>query len=181
MRKLIFLSIVAMAVFGSLAMLPVDAVYAQSVCYKWSAFPAERYRLDVRPHSPLGPGQFAFSVHGKEVGACGAETMVAVTGTVVRKLSPPPRGVHMGLEVHASRGVGVEDTCRSIEVDCTAPGVSVTPPTWFCKSRNEFDVFHGASTLTLVADAPCAFFQDGTALAPEGVGVGPASGLKKAE
>lgn len=45
------------------------------VCYEWDIFPAERFKLDVRNHSPLSerqehPRQTAYSVHGKQVGTC---------------------------------------------------------------------------------------------------------------
>jgi hypothetical protein len=151
------------------------------VCYKWSIFPDERFKLNVEEHSRLSerkeekhfghPRQIAFSVHGKEIGFCGARTMVAVTGTVVtaqpNSHTTGQTGAHMGLEVHASRGdgsFGGSDFCRSGEFDCTTSEVSPTPAVWQCESRNEFDVYHGASTLTKVVESDdplCSFFEDG--------------------
>lgn len=185
MKKLIL--VVAAAGLASVAMLPSKASAdgkAHGQCYKWSAFPNERYNLDVQKHSPLSEEkdkfghakQTAYSVHGKEAGFCGDGTMVAVTGTVIlakpthgkpNRTTTGQTGAHMGLEVHASRGDGVlfgEDFCRSGEFDCTTSEVSPTPAVWQCQSRNEFDVSHGASTLTKVdasEDPLCSFFEDG--------------------
>lgn len=201
MKKLIL--VVATAVLASVAMLPSKAS-AQLVCYQWSAFPNERFKLDVKRHSPLSERkeenrfghaeQTAYSVHGKEVGFCGARTMVAVTGTVVtakpKSDTTGQTGAHMGLEVHASRGDGVfggTDFCRSGEVDCTASEVSPTPAVWQCQSRNEFDIYHGASTLTQVVESEdplCSFFEDGVddtgavAVTPTPPS-GPAGGLRQ--
>lgn len=195
-----FIFVIAMVAFASIGMLPRKAD-AQLVCYQWSAFPNERYKLDVGYHSGLSrvteednfghAKQTAWAVHGKEVGGCGPGTMLAVTGTVIRALPKPtttgPTGAHMGLEVHASRGDGFfggEDFCRSIEVDCTTTELTQTPTVWHCQSRNEFDIYHGASTLTKVdetIDPLCSVFEDGgdaeaiTATAPSG----PASGLRR--
>ena len=149
--------------------------FLRSACYQWSAFPNERLRLDVKFHSRLTglrekkefghPLQSAYSVHGKHVGPCGFDTMVATTGTVV---STRDAGQHMGLDSHASRGDGVlfgNDFCRSITFDCTTDEDSPTPQTWSCQSRNEFDIYHGISTLTRVnpsADPLCSVFENGS-------------------
>ena len=92
MNKPILLA--ATAVFASIVMLPSE-VYADDkpVCYTWDTFPDERFKLNVKEHSPLSEpeeeknfghaSQTAYSVHGKEVGGCGGDTMLATTGTVV--------------------------------------------------------------------------------------------------
>jgi hypothetical protein len=178
MKKLIL--IVATAALASTAMLPSKA-YAGNACYQWSAFPEERFRLFVKKHGLLTgeaeeeefghARQTAYSVHGKEVGWCGSETMVTVTGTVITAApldnTTGQTGAHMGLEIHASRGDGLpggEEFCRSGEFDCTTSEVRSTPKVWNCHSRNEFDTYHGASTLTKVTpseDPLCSFFEDG--------------------
>jgi hypothetical protein len=172
------------------------------VCYQWDIFPDERYKLNVKLHSPLSEGeeeknfghasQTAYSVHGKEVGGCGGDTMLATTGTVVTAKpsdhgkTTGPVGAHMGLEVHASRGDGYffgKDFCRSMEVDCTSDEISATPEEWTCESRNEFDVYHGISKLTKVdekKDPRCSIFEEGVKhpQTPTGGG-GSASGYEK--
>jgi hypothetical protein len=181
---------------------------SELVCYEWSIFPNERFKLNVKKHSPLSeeeeerefghPEQIAYSVHGKEVGGCGGDTMLATTGTVIvarpKKDSAGQSGAHLGLEVHASRGfvdaadgddhASPRDFCRSIEVDCTTSEISPTPDTWHCFSRNEFDVFHGASTLTKVdekEDPRCSVFEDGAKddSSTAAAAAGPASGQRR--
>jgi hypothetical protein len=163
--------------------LPEKAAVAQQppeqrhalVCYAWSAFPNERLKLNVLPHSPLSepeeertfqhPAQTAYSVHGKEIGGCGGNTMTAVTGTVV---TAKQEGAHMGLVAHFSRGTGQffgSDSCRSITFDCTTKEDNPAPDSWECHSRNEFDVYHGLSTLRKVdetQDPRCSIFQNGS-------------------
>lgn len=145
------------------------------VCYAWSAFPNERLKLNIERHSPLSEPeeekkfdhypQTAFSVHGKEVGGCGGNTMGAVTGSVV---TAKEGGAHMGLVAHFSRGTGQffgSDSCRSITFDCTTKEDSPSPDRWQCHSRNEFDVYHGISELRKVdatQDPRCSIFQNGT-------------------
>ena len=187
------------AVFGfSILAVEASAVQLlQSACYQWSAFPNERLRLDVKFHSRLTtfkekklfghPVQTAYSVHGKHVGPCGFNTMVASTGTIV---STPDAGQHLGLDSHASRGDGNffgNDFCRSITFDCTTDEDSPIPNLWSCQSRNEFDVYHGNSTLRRVdpnQDRRCSIFENGTfddataALEAEAEGSDQASGLR---
>lgn len=194
------LFLAVMIVFGGLA-IPFNNAHAIDVCYAWDVFPSERYRLNVKLHSLISEEaeqdkfghakQAAFSVHGKEVGGCGFGSMLATTGTVVvaqpTATTTGPTGAHMGLEVHISRGDGVffgTDFCRSIEVDCTTSEVSAAPNTWSCQSRNEFDIYHGSSTLTKVnptTDPLCSVFEDGAvdATAATVAPTGPASGLNK--
>lgn len=72
------------------------------------------------------------------------------------------KGAHMGVIVHTSRA---NDSCRSYTLDCTSDENKADPTTWTCFSRNEFDVFHGPSTLTKVdatKDATCGIFQNGS-------------------
>ena len=174
------------------------------VCYLWDIFPDERYKLNVKLHSALSErkeekkfghaSQTAYSVHGKEVGGCGGDTMFTTTGTVVTAKpskhsdsgKPTPVGAHMGLEVHISRGDGYlfgKDFCRSIEVDCTSDEISATPKKWTCESRNEFDVYHGISTLVKVdekKDPRCSIFEEGVVHhKPTTPTDGPASGYAK--
>jgi hypothetical protein len=142
------------------------------------------------------PLQVAHSVHGKCVNCCkepdeGPGTfgggvgqvsdadMEALTGTVITAAEVTAAGAaltaeaHMGLEVHASRGLGFRedpDFCRSIEIDCTAEldvddqDASV-PAEWDkCEARNEFDIYLGVFQLERVdpaTDELCSVFVDG--------------------
>jgi hypothetical protein len=200
----------AMALTASIFMLPNEAYVREDredpedrdgrkelVCYAWDIFPNERFKLNVREHSPLSEGkeekdfgharQTAFSVHGKQVGTCGGDSMVAVDGTVIT--AKPTRhttgqiGAHMGIETHSARA---GDSCRSLIVECTTTELTATPRSWNCFSRNEFEVFQGASTLTKVDethDPRCSIFEDGFEFiaTPEAVtgAQGPASGRKQ--
>ena len=208
MKRRILLT--AMALAATVAMLPSEAYVnedredhedrggrKQLVCYAWDIFPNERFKLNVREHSPLSERkeekdfgharQTAFSVHGKQVGTCGGDSMVVVDGTVIT--AKPTRhttgqiGAHMGIETHAAR---VDDSCRSLIVECTTTELSATPSSWSCFSRNEFDVFQGVSMLTKVDethDPRCSIFEDGFEFiaAPEAVtgARGPASGRRQ--
>jgi hypothetical protein len=145
----------------------------RAVCYKWSIFPNERFNLNVKKHGELSEGrkgrghpeQTAYSVHGKQVGACGENTMVGITGTIV--VANPIRrtdqgGAHLGLESHAARA---DDSCRSVTVDCTTEDDNAVPRVWTCFSRNDFGFFHGASELRKVdetKDELCSVFQNGS-------------------
>jgi hypothetical protein len=201
MKKGILL--VAIATSVSIFM-PLGKVYADDqassddhasalACYAWSIFPNERFKLDVKKHSPLSvpleertfrhARQTAFSVHGKQVGTCGAGTIATIDGTVITAVPasgvpfPIATGAHMDLETHVARA---GDSCRNIIVDCTTTATTPVPATWSCFSRNEFGGFQGASTLTLVdetRDQLCSTFQD----PPEAVAApsGPASGLEQ--
>ncbi|MEE9295519.1 MAG: hypothetical protein V3W34_11230 [Phycisphaerae bacterium] len=78
---------------------------------------------------------------------------------------PETFGAHMGLQVDSVRGDGVTffDFCRPYQLDCTSEESSPTPGTWFCESRNEFDVYHGPSTLKLIDPLQldrCSTFED---------------------
>jgi hypothetical protein len=176
--------VVAIALFASIAMLPSNVhVYADDdhddhdrlVCYLWDIFPDERFKLNVKEHSPLSnrretrnfghARQTAFSVHGKHVVF---DTMATVEGTVVTaaktSATTGPRGSHMGLHSKFVRGDGVSDFARPLTVECTSDEVSPTPKTWSCQSRNDFDIYHGFSNLIRVderKDPACSIFEDG--------------------
>lgn len=147
------------------------------VCYKWSAFPNERLKLDIKKHSPLSEEeeednfgharQIAYSAHGKHVGMCGGVTMAAATGTVITAghtgNTTGPTGAHMGITTVSVRGSG-GGTCRPVNFDCTSNEDVADPKVWNCFTRNEFNVFHGASTLEKVdetKDPRCSVFEDG--------------------
>jgi hypothetical protein len=171
--------------FVGIVMLSGEAS-AQSVCYRWSAFPEERLRLNVKLDSTLSKdleernfhhaNQTAHSVFGKHVGVCGHDTMAAVTGTVVKATpgagapaNDGPTGSHMGVRTHSVRvATAIGIFCKEVTMDCSSEEKSATPATWICFSRNEWDVTHLApSVLTLVdptVDPLCSFFQDGTFL-----------------
>ena len=176
------LCLIGLALVG-IWLMPAGAS-AQSVCYRWNIFPEERFRLNVKLDSTLSKdleentfhhaNQTAHSVHGKHVNVCGPQTMAAVTGTVARATQGAgignngPTGAHLGLRTHSVRGIPGTTTlfCKEVTLDCSSEEKSATPATWFCFSRNEWDVTHPAiSTLTLVdptLDPLCSFFQDGT-------------------
>lgn len=173
----------ATAVFSSIVMIPSE-VYAtddkpdKPVCYTWDIFPSERFKLDVKNHSPLSERkeernfrhakQTAYSVHGKHVIF---DVMATVEGSVVTaaktSATTGPTGSHMGLHSKFVRGDGVFggfDFGRPVTVECTSEEVSATPTTWSCQSRNEFDIYHGFSKLTRVdetKDLACSTFEDG--------------------
>jgi hypothetical protein len=168
-------------------------------CYAMDLFPSERLRLDVEKHSKLNghdevevfdhAKQKAYSVHGKEIGGCGAETTMAVTGTVVtaraKEGSAAVSGAIMGIEMHAARSAPLE--CRSATFDCTTTEISATPDVWTCGVRNEFDINFGTVILTKVnaaEDPLCSFFGNPTTPPERGVvsakaAAQPALGLRK--
>jgi hypothetical protein len=145
------------------------------VCYAWTIFPDERFKLNVRKQGALSggreernfghPKQTVYSVHGKQIGTCGPNTIVGITGTIV--VAKPNRhtdhgGAHLGLESHAARA---DDSCRSITVDCTTDEDKAVPSVWTCFSRSDFGVFHGRSELRKVDetnDVLCSVFQNGS-------------------
>jgi hypothetical protein len=205
MSKPIFV-LAATLVLAGIAMLPTVSATGEDdkdredtlVCYTWDIFPNSPLKLNVKKHSPLSERkeerefghakQTAFSVHGKGVSPCGGDSMAALDGTVITaqptSQTTGQYGAHMGVEVHVSR---VNDSCRSYTIDCTTTEVSETPKTWSCFSRNEFDGFHGASTLTKVdesKDPRCSIFEDGfgaygTAETTATDATGPAPGLRQ--
>lgn len=177
MKKMVVGMVIAMA----LVIYFEQKAEAQPACYAWDIFPRHRFTLNVKKHSLLTTkksvaatghaAQTAYSVHGKGVGGCGDHTMVAVDGTVIVAkftfTTTGQMGAHMGLRATASKGNGMmggAEWCRSYEVDCTTWQTHQVPEEWQCQSRNEWDVYHGASKLTKVSvdtDPLCSFFQDG--------------------
>ena len=148
------------------------------LCYKWSAFPNERLKLNIKYHSDLTEDpeeckfghayQVAYSVHGKHVGMCGGNTMSATTGTIVTGYplsnTTGPTGSHLSITTGSVRG-GSGDSCRPVNFDCTTNEQTSGPKIWTCYTRNEFDVFHGSSTLTQVdetRDPRCSVFENGS-------------------
>jgi hypothetical protein len=127
MKRRILLT--AMALAATVAMLPSEAYVhedredhedrdgrRQLVCYAWDIFPNERFKLNVREHSPLSERreekdfgharQTAFSVHGKQVGTCGGDSMVAVDGIVIT--AQPTRHTTGQIGAHT----GIQNPCR---------------------------------------------------------------------
>jgi hypothetical protein len=111
-------------------------------CYQWDIFPNERYKLDIRFHSPLSekaeeerfgrPPQAAFSVHGKHVGVCGKEaqpdpfgatsTVRPVVGTLISVLPLGKLGgARLGLEAFDTTGVVGSpipiNWCKDVEIN----------------------------------------------------------------
>lgn len=151
----------------------------QAACYKWDIFPDATIRYVVKRKGPLTttreiekfghPRQTVYEAEGKGVNPCGSNTMAVLDGAVVVARPGPDQtfGAHLGVEVYSVRGdgdLGGDDTCRPFQLDCTTPEITPTPTEWFCDSRNEFDVYHGASVLTLVnprRNRRCSFFENG--------------------
>lgn len=160
-------------------------------CYKWDRFPSERFALSIKRYGGLvtteprndfieSQLQTNHGVHGKHVGACGPHTIALSDGTFLKAKGV---GSHLGIQSLASRGdgdLGGDDWCRSIVLDCISEEDVQVPQEFKCRSRNEFDVFHGESELKLVAnpaaDPLCNAFEDD--LGASGAGRGSASGLR---
>jgi hypothetical protein len=177
----------ATIVLAGITMLPTVSAAADSnnddkdkkdelVCYQWDIFPGERFKLNVKEHSPLSerkeeknfdhPKQTAYSVHGKHI--IEFQGMSAVDGTVV---TAKDAGAHLGLHSIFVRGDGFSDFARPVTVDCTADEDKATPNTWRCETRNEFDIYHGFSMLTKVdetKDPLCSCFQNREFICPGG-------------
>jgi hypothetical protein len=164
-------------------------------CYQWTIFPHERFKLDIRPHSPLSdreeekkfdhPKQFAFSVHGKVVGDCGGDTVRPVVGTLISAVPVgQPFQARLGLENFNTTGGPDEQFCKDVEMSCKAadePGFP--PPVWNCFSQNKHPVEHPPSQLILVKeseDPRCSLFEDGQNddISAVAEGAAPAGGLK---
>ena len=156
-------------------------------CYKWSRFPDERFALSIKRYGSLVTTeprndfieyqvQTNHGVHGKHVGVCGAGTVAAVGGTL---LKAKDIGSRIGLRTVAVQGNGSIDECREIVIDCFSEKDVQLPTEFECRSRNEFDVYHGKSELKLVenpADDPLCNAFDGYPATP--AGDGSASGLR---
>jgi len=136
------------------------------VCYKWDAYPNERLRVSIRKPAPItetNPAQVEWGLTGKHIGACGEGTAPVMRGTIV---ADEVEGVaHMGIYTIAVRGDGGSESCRTVNWRCSAPSPVRAPDTWDCDSRNEFDVYHGKSTLTKIPDPAsdplCSAFEAG--------------------
>lgn len=156
-------------------------------CYEWSSYPDERFALSIKRYGGLvttkprndfieAQDQTNHGVHGKHVGLCGPGTIGAVGGTFLKAKGI---GSKLGLRTLAVRGDGTMDTCREVVIDCISEEDVQLPKEFECRSRNEFDVYHGKSELKLVensaADELCQAF-DGYPATPSGDGS--ASGLR---
>jgi hypothetical protein len=164
-------------------------------CYQWDIFPNERYKLDIRFHSPLSekaeeerfhhPPQAAFSVHGKHVGVCGKKaqpdpfgatsTVRPVVGTLISVLPLGKLGgARLGLETFDTTGVVGSpipiNWCKDVEISCKALDDGFPPKTWRCFSQNKHPVEHRPSFLRLVDEANdplCSQFEDGATAAQQ--------------
>jgi hypothetical protein len=123
--------------------------------------------------------QTSHGVHGKHVGQCGNNTVAAVDGSFIIEVGV---GSHISLHSSSVRGdgeLGGEEWCRSVIIDCVSEEDAQLPGAFKCRSRNEFDIFHGESELKLVKnsanDPLCNAFEDLDS--PAAQGRGRASGL----
>jgi hypothetical protein len=151
------------------------------VCYQLSAFPNERYKLDLKTHGLLSealdtqrfgyPMQIVFSVVGKHVGTCGEDTVRPVVGTLIStvRIEIPqvstipirlPLEVQLGLE--SFNTTGVPNDCRDVEISCKAENMPEFPPSvWTCFGQNKFNL-EFAFALTRVdelKDPRCSLLQ----------------------
>ena len=143
------------------------------VCYAWDAFPGERLRVSIRKPAPVtetDPPQVEWGLTGKHVGACGEGTTPAVRGTIIA--DEVEGTAHMGIYSLGVRGNEDGETCRTVNWSCSAPEPVRAPDQWLCESRNEFDLYHGSSTLTKITDPAgdplCGVFEVG--FEPTGAG-----------
>jgi hypothetical protein len=106
---------------------------------------------------------------------CGRGTIAAVGGTLLKSKDI---GSKIGLRTLAVRGNGLMDECREVVIDCVSEEDVQLPKELECRSRNEFNVFHGKTKLKLVENAAtdplCQAFDGDPAT---GAGDGTASGL----
>jgi hypothetical protein len=143
------------------------------ICYQWDAFPDERLRVSIRKPAAITetvPPQVEWGLTGKHVGACGEGTAPVVRGTIIA--DEVEGTAHMGIYSIIVRGEGDSETCTTVNWSCSAPEPVRAPDQWFCESRNELDVYQGASTLTKITDPEgdplCGVFEAGLS-SPEGV------------
>ena len=156
-------------------------------CYKWDRYPDERLAISIKRYGGLvtteprndfieAQNQTNHGVHGKHVGLCGPGTLGAVGGSFLKAKGI---GSKLGLRSMAVRGDGSMDSCREVVIDCVSEEDVQLPTEFECRSRNEFDVFHGKSEMKLVlnsADDPLCQAFDGYPATPAGDGT--ASGLR---
>jgi hypothetical protein len=157
-------------------------------CYEWDRYPDERFALSIKRYGGLvtteprndfieAQNQTNHGVHGKHVGLCGPGTVGAVGGTFLKAKGI---GSKIGLRTLAVRGDSGMDTCREVVIDCISEEDVQLPTELECRSRNEFDVFHGKSELELVEnslDDPLCQAFDGFPATPAAED-GSASGLR---
>ena len=161
---------------GSVANVAADANeegQVALVCYAWDAFPGERLRVSIRKPAPVtetDPPQVEWGLTGKHVGACGEGTTPAVRGTIIA--DEVEGTAHMGIYSLGVRGDEDGETCRTVNWNCSTPEPVRAPDMWTCESRNEFDAYHGPSTLTKITDPAgdplCGAFEVG--FGPTGAG-----------
>ncbi|MFW2372647.1 MAG: hypothetical protein ACN4GM_05950 [Gammaproteobacteria bacterium] len=123
------------------------------VCYKWDSFPDERLRVSIRKPADITetvPAQVTWGLTGKHVGSCGENTMSLVRGSIVA--DEVTGTAHMGIYSLAVRDNGNNESCRTVNWNCSTSLPIRAPETWSCESRNEFDVYHGVSTLIKITD-----------------------------
>jgi len=177
LRTLLLMSGAFALTLGAVANVAADADeegQVALVCYKWDHldFTDERLRISIRKPAPLTetePPQVEWGLTGKHIGACGEGTAPVVRGTII---ADEVEGVaHMGIYSIAVRGDGDMETCRTVNWNCSARAPVRAPDTWYCESRNEFDVYQGASTLTKITDPAvdprCGVFETGLS-SPDG-------------
>ncbi len=167
LRTMILVSAAVSLTVGAAANVAADANEEGKValvCYAWDAFPDERLRVSIRKPAPITetvPAQVEWGLTGKHVGACGEGTTPMVRGTIVA--DEVEGTAHMGIYSLAVRGNGDAETCRTVNWNCSTPSPVRAPDTWYCESRNEFDVYHGASELTKITnpagDPLCGVFE----------------------
>jgi hypothetical protein len=157
----------------------------EMACYRWDKFPNERFALSIKRYGGLvteeprndfieSQLQTNHGVHGKHVGVCWPNTIGLADGAFLKAKGV---GSHLALHSMTGRGdgeLGGEDWCRSIVIDCISEEDVQVPKEFKCRSRNEFDLFHGKSQLKLVEnpaeDPLCnAFEATGEISAPGGV------------
>lgn len=169
LQKLAFSIVVLSFLIGSIGQAVADANeegQVALVCYKWDAFPNERLRISIRKPAPITdtiPAQVEWGLTGKHVGACGDGTTPVVRGTIIA--DEVTGTTHMGIYSIAVRAAGDAESCRTVNWNCSSSLPVRAPENWSCESRNEFDVYHGASTLTKITDPAgdplCGIFEAG--------------------
>ena len=171
LRTLLLMSGAFALMLGAVANVAADANeegQVALVCYQWDHpdFADERLRVSIRKPAPVTETdllQVEWGLTGKHIGACGEGTTPVVRGTII---ADEVEGVaHMGIYSIAVRGYGDTETCRTVNWNCSAPAPVRAPDTWYCESRNEFDIYQGGSTLTKITDPDgdplCGVFETG--------------------
>ena len=185
----------------------VTAKPADTACYRWGhEFPDERTVITVKEYGRFGEHQRVFTVHGKDVGVCGHNTIAASVGTVITSnREHGHHGAHLGLTILSVRNhdkhhggghssLGDDSTldwkhkdCRDVTLDCTSEENDPTPDTWHCFVKNDFDDSFGIIKLRKIEhhhdDHRCKVFQNGhedlNSLAGPGSETGPGQAMTK--